>query len=388
LISQAVDVYRKQFGGGQAVVVKAPGRVNLIGEHTDYNDGFVFPVAIDKVAVICGNSTEDSVIRLHSMLYGETLEYPQKGFERDGENVWVNYILGVIRELAHRGYRLPGVEIVNTCDIPLGSGLSSSAAVEVAVSTFLEQVAGLDIPATEVARLCQRAENEFVGVNCGIMDQFISRLGKRGTALFIDCRSLEYEYVPFDNPDVKILVCNTGVKRELVDSEYNTRRSECKQGVALLGERLRKDVKALRDVTMEEFQQCAQELPENIRKRCRHVISENHRVLRARELLKSGDYQGFGEILYDSHASLRDDYEVSCSELDTMVEILGSLDGVLGARMTGAGFGGCTVSIYNVKEGKNQQAVMEEVSSRYTEATGITPEIFFTSAESGASVVQ
>ncbi len=387
LVSETIKVFKDRFGKGDPVVVKAPGRVNLIGEHTDYNDGFVFPVAIDKAAYICGKKTEGDFLRLYSMMYDEAVEYPLDGFKHDGKHGWANYILGVVKELRKMGHNLPGANIVNSCNVPLGSGLSSSAALEVAVSTFFEEVAGLEIQATEVAKLCQRAENEFVGVKCGIMDQFISRLGKKGTALFIDCRSLEYEHVPFDNPEIKVLICNTGVKRGLVDSEYNTRRSECEEGTSFFSRRLDKDVKALRDVTIKEFEQFESELPEKVRKRCRHVITENERVLRAKELLKSGDYAGFGKLLYDSHASLRDDYEVSCRELDMMVDILRKQDGVLGARMTGAGFGGCTVSLFNVKDDKKQQSIIEDVARKYIKATGIASDIFFSLAESGVYVL-
>ncbi len=386
-VSEIIEAYKKKFGGDHPVVVRAPGRVNLIGEHTDYNDGFVFPVAIDRSALICGKKTGESRLRLYSIIYDQTVEYPLKGFERDSEHGWANYILGVVRELQNMGHHLPGADIVNSCTIPLGSGLSSSAALEVAVSTFFQEVAGLDIPAAEVAKLCQRAENEFVGVKCGIMDQFISRLARKGTALFVDCRSLEYQHVPFDNPDIKILICNTGVKRGLVDSEYNTRRSECEEGAAFFANELGTEVKALRDVTIGQFEKYESELPENVRKRCRHVITENQRVIDAKQLLKNGDYEAFGELLYDSHVSLRDDYEVSCRELDIMVEILKEQDGVIGARMTGAGFGGCTVSIFNLQDDISHDSIIEEIGRKYAEATGITSDIFFSSAESGVSVM-
>ncbi len=388
IIDRTLETYEQKFGGKDPVLVRAPGRVNLIGEHTDYNDGFVFPVAIDRYAFICGARSDDARLRLHSMMYNETLEYPLDGFERDGDHGWANYILGVVRELGALGYGLPGADIVNSCSIPLASGLSSSAAVEVAVSTFFEEVAGLDIPATEAAKLCQRAENNFVGVNCGIMDQFISRLGKEGTALFIDCRSLEYEHVPFDDPGIRILVCNTGVKRGLVDSEYNTRRRECEEGARFFAEKLDKKVTALRDVGLEEFVKYESELPGNVRKRCRHIIAENERVLKAVELLKKGDYEGFGRLLYDSHASLRDDYEVSCRELDMMVDILSRQEGVLGARMTGAGFGGCTVSVFEIEDEGHERSIIENVAREYAEATGISSDIFFTAAESGAKRVE
>ena len=388
IIQKTIEAYKKQFKKDNPVVAVAPGRVNLIGEHTDYNDGFVFPVAIDKAAFIVGNKTNDKKVKMYSMMSDEMAEHPVEGFKHDEKHGWANYILGVMLELQKLGHKLPGAEIVNSCTVPLASGLSSSAALEVAVSTFFEKIAGLQVQAVEVAKLCQRAENKFVGVNCGIMDQFISRLGKKGTALFIDCRSLKYEHVPFDNPEIKILICNTGVKRRLIASEYNTRRSEREKGVEFFGRKLSKPVKALRDVTFEEFKKHESELPENVRKRCRHVIAENERVLRAKTLLQNGDYENFGKLLYDSHSSLRDDYEVSCRELDIMVDILKKQKGVLGARMTGAGFGGCTVSIFKIKNTKEQQSIIDNVSKEYAEKTGITSDIFFSSAESGAYIVQ
>jgi galactokinase len=386
-VSETIEAYRARFGADHPVVVSAPGRVNLIGEHTDYNDGFVFPVAIDRFALICGRKTNSGKLRLYSMMYDQTAEYPLEGFEKDKEYGWANYILGVVRELQNMGHHLPGADIVNSCTIPLGSGLSSSAALEVAVSTFFEKVADLNIRAEDVARLCQRAENDFVGVKCGIMDQFISRLAKKGTALFIDCRSLEYQHVQFDDPEIKILICNTGVKRGLVDSEYNTRRTECERGAEFFARKLGKNVRALRDVTIEQFRLHESQLPENVRKRCRHVISENQRVVDAKRLLENHDYEAFGRLLYDSHASLRDDYEVSCRELDIMVEILKEQKGILGARMTGAGFGGCTVSIFRLEKDRDQNTIVEEIARRYAEVTGINSDIFFSSAESGASVL-
>lgn len=390
IIQKTIEAYRKQFGKDNPVVAKAPGRVNLIGEHTDYNDGFVFPVAIDKAAFIVGNKTDGKTIRMYSMMSDEMAEHPVEGFKHDDKHGWANYILGVMQELQKLGHKLPGAEIVNSCTVPLASGLSSSAALEVAVSTFFEEVADIKISPVEVAKLCQRAENNFVGVNCGIMDQFISRLGKKGTALFIDCRSLQYEHVPFDNPNIKILICNTGVKRRLVVSEYNTRRSECEKGVEFFRRKLNKPVKALRDVNLEEFNKYESELPENIRKRCRHVIGENERVMKSKQFLEHADYENFGKLLYESHESLKNDYEVSCRELDFMVDILKKQKGVLGARMTGAGFGGCTVSVFDIKNGdiSQQESIIKNVSKEYADKTGIVSDIFFSSAQAGASIVK
>jgi galactokinase len=266
--------------------------------------------------------------------------------------------------------------------VPIGSGLSSSAAIEVAVLFAYGAVSGLEIDGVTAAKLAQRAENAFVGVNSGIMDQFISRNGKAGYALLIDCRSLEYRAVPLNTGDAKIVIADTAKRRGLVDSEYNARRAECETAVRLLGKHL-PGINALRDVTVEQFERYQDDLPEVTRKRARHVITEDARTLRAVDLLSSGDLEAFGKLMDESHVSLRDDYEVSCPELDAMAELAWIQEGVLGSRMTGAGFGGCTVSLvrdYAV------DAFVREVSTKYTERTGLEPSLYVTEAAAGAEV--
>ncbi|MDI6785035.1 MAG: galactokinase, partial [bacterium] len=343
--SKLSNIFQQQFGNlDNTICVRSPGRVNLIGEHTDYNEGVVLPIAIDRAIYLLAQPREDATVALYSMNYNERAEFELDSIVRSPEPNWLNYPKGVFSLLVNRGLVAKGLNAVIYGDIPVGTGLSSSAAVELAMAYTAQQLCGFSFDATEMIKLCQQAENEFVGVQCGIMDQFIIRLGKENTAMLIDCRSLEYDYVPLPNTQISIVICNSGVKRGLVDSEYNSRRAQCKEGVKLLKNYLPKII-ALRDVRWEEFQQKQVQLPEPVAKRCRHVISENQRVLDAVQSLKLGDVVGFGKLMNQSHQSLRDDYEVSCRELDILVELAQNTTGCFGSRMTGAGFGGCTVNI-------------------------------------------
>ncbi|MCE5259423.1 MAG: galactokinase, partial [Chloroflexi bacterium] len=272
------------------------------------------------------------------------------------------------------GFELPGMDVALTSNVPIGSGLSSSAAIELATCAAFQELGKLELDGVRRALICQKAENDFVGMHCGIMDQYIISLGLENHALLIDCRDLSYQLVPLP-AGVSLVICDTKKRRGLVDSEYNTRRSECEQGAAILG------VRALRDVTPEMFAARQGELPEVVRKRCRHIVSENQRVLAAVEAMNRGDLKTLGELLNASHASLRDDYQVSCRELDIMVESAWRQPGVLGARMTGAGFGGCTI---NLVESRYTQAFLQQVKSRYQSATGLEPDIYVCSAVEGA----
>ena len=375
--------FREHFGGEPETLVRAPGRVNLIGEHTDYNDGFVLPVAIDRDIMIAARSREDRIARIHSLDLGATVEFPMDDIRYDSEHKWSNYPRGVAHFLQKEGYELRGLEAVITGNVPQGAGLSSSAAMEVATGLALEKISGLEIDPVKMALICQKAENKFVGVNCGIMDQFISRMGKQDHALLLDCRELEFELVPLNLEGAKIVVCNTNVKRGLVDSEYNKRRSECERGVKLLEEFL-PGITALRDVDLDDFEKYSNHLPEITEKRCGYVIRENNRVLESVQSLEEGNLIRFGDLMNESHIGLRDQYEVSCAELDAMVEIAWNVDGVLGSRMTGAGFGGCTVTL--VTEDALEQLV-ERVNKEYPERTGLQPEIYVCAAEDGAGEV-
>jgi galactokinase len=386
-------MFRERFGGEPELTVQAPGRVNLIGEHTDYNDGFVFPMAIDRSVMICGRRRADRRLLMHQPAMAHTQGGADAAgsldqIEKDRAHPWANYILGVARELLKLGCELCGAELTVAGNVPIASGLSSSAAIEVATATFFEALCGLEIEPREVALLCQRAENGFVGVNCGIMDQFISVLGRAGHALMLDCRSLDYRLAPLEDPALHVVVADTAVKRGLVDSAYNARRAECEQGVRMIGELTEKPIKALRDVSVEAFRHVESELADPVRQRCRHVITENQRTLNAAAALEAGDLRRFGGLLNASHASLRDDYEVSCDALNLMCDLLRGQDGMLGARMTGAGFGGCAIGVMREPDEARVARACERVARRYRERTGLEPSLFTSRAAAGAGVVE
>ena len=370
---RALAAFGQEYGGEPTLCVAAPGRVNLIGEHTDYNDGFVLPAAIDRHIVIVARPRADRAVRLHALDLGRHARFGLDGIKHDPHERWSNYQRGVAWALQGEGYALTGFDGVIAGDVPIGSGLSSSAAIEVATAYTFQMLGDLKLDGVRRALLCQKAENEFVGMRCGIMDQYISSLGQRGHALLIDCRSLEYEPVPIPK-GVSLVICDTNKRRGLVDSEYNTRRQECETGARLLG------VRALRDVSPQAFAQKQAALGEITRQRCRHVITENQRTLDGVAALKAGDVARFGALMNASHNSLRDDYQVSCTELDAMVSAAWAQAGVYGSRMTGAGFGGCTISL--VAEGA-AEACQLGVAAAYTRATGLYPEIYVCRAEQG-----
>jgi galactokinase len=369
------------FGEEPAAVVRAPGRVNLIGEHTDYNDGYVLPVAIDRSVLVAAAPRDDRQVVICALDFGESVEFSLDDIEHDQAQAWSNYQRGVAYFLEEQGIELPGLNAVIVGDVPIGSGLSSSAAVEVSMAYTWQVLAGFQLSRVELALLCQRAENEFVGMNCGIMDQFVSALGRRDHALLIDCRSLDHQPVPLPT-GVAIVVADTMKRRGLVDSEYNTRRRECEEGVRIL-QRYLPEVKALRDVSVAQFEAQSSKLKApNVRRRCRHIVYENERVLNSVAALQAGDLVAFGQLMNESHISLRDDYQVSCAELDVMAEAAWRVDGVYGSRMTGAGFGGCTVSLVA------EEAIEDfrlQVAATYQEATGIVPQIYVCRAEDGVS---
>lgn len=369
------------FGGKPELISRAPGRVNLIGEHTDYNQGFVLPVAIDRAVWVALRRREDGRARVYSANFGQWAEFDVDSPKKDPSVPWADYPKGVVSELASSGYRLGGFDMAIWGDVPLGAGLSSSAAVEVAAAFGLASLFGLDLDRIDMALLCQRAENRFVGVQCGIMDQFAASLGREGRALFLDCRDLNYEHVPLSS-DVSVVVCNSGVKRELASSAYNERRAQCEEAVGRLKEAL-PGIRALRDVSPEEFETYKHLLPEPILRRARHVVYENVRVLRSVEMLKTGDLEGFGRLMYESHRSLKEDYEVSSPELDLLVELASSAEGALGARLTGAGFGGCTV---NIVERGAVRAFEEFVGRNYEARTGFRLEIYVCEVSEGAKL--
>jgi galactokinase len=365
--------------GNQPRIYRAPGRVNLIGEHTDYNDGFVMPAAIDFSTWVAIALRNDRRLSIRSENFSDTAEIDLDEPPTRGRGHWSDYPFGVAVKLEQAGHRLRGANLLVRGEVPIGSGLSSSAAIEVATGFALLDSSGAQIDRMELAKLCQRAENEFVGMRCGLMDQFVSCFGQMDHALILDCKSLEYKPLPLPQ-DVKLVVCNTMVKHELASSEYNARRAECEEGVRLLSQKL-PYVESLRDVTTGDLQRLKNQLPEVVCKRCRHVASENARVLEACSALERRDLPTFGQLMRESHRSLRDDYEVSCEELDLMVGLADKAEGVFGARMTGGGFGGCTI---NLVKSDSVDTFKETVAKGYADATGREPEIYVCSAAQGA----
>jgi len=373
------QAFEAEFGRTAEVIARAPGRVNMIGEHTDYNDGFVLPIAIDRAVYVAAAARNDDAVNLVAHDFDDRASFDLSDIRFDEEHRWSNYPRGVAWALRQRGLALRGMDAVIGGDVPIGAGLSSSAAIEVATATALRALSGFNLPEVEMALAAQEAENRFVGMSCGIMDQFISVLGQRGRALLIDCRSLDYQSVPLP-PGCDVIVANTMKRRELVDSEYNRRRAECEEGVHRLREFV-PGIRALRDVSLEDLQRHAGRLPENVLRRCRHVVSENARALAAATALREGDAQGFGQLMVASHESLRKDYEVSCDELDEAVRVALEEPGVYGARMTGAGFGGCTV---NLVARESSRQVEEALARGYERWAGVRPEIYVCRAEDGA----
>ena len=374
---QVAPLFTKAFATPPTHIFRAPGRVNLIGEHTDYNDGFVLPMALDREVLMAARERHNRMVRMIALDFaGAHSEFSLDApIARDDANPWSNYVRGVAWALQQRGVKLPGVDLMIRGNVPLGSGLSSSAALEVCATTTFNGMGKLEISKLDVARLCQQAENDFVGVKCGIMDQFVSTLAQAGHALLIDCRDLAYQNVPLPQ-GATIIVCDTAKRRGLVDSEYNTRRAECEQAARFFG------VKALRDVSIEEFARREKYLPLIVAKRARHVVTENVRVLQAVDAAKRNDLEKFGALMDASHTSLSDDYQVSCTELDTMVDIARKQSGCFGARLTGAGFGGCTV---NLIANDAVEPFIANVARKYRQQTGLTPQIYACQAVAGAS---
>ena len=364
--------------GRVPTVSRAPGRVNLIGEHTDYNQGFVMPAAIGMYCWVAIAARADRQLNLFSTNFDDavSIDLDDRALVRRGD--WSDYVVGTALALEKAGFALPGADVLVEGNVPMGSGLSSSAAIEVSTGYALLDRRGARIDLTQLALACRQAENEFVGARVGIMDQFISAHGRAGHALLLDCRSLQAQPLPIP-PEVRLVVCNTGVKHQLAGGEYNIRRGQCEEGVRLLSSVL-PEVQALRDLTSRQLEQHKVLLPEVIYRRCRHVVTENERVQRAAAALLEGDLATIGILMAESHGSLRDDYEVSCTELDQMVEIAADQPGVIGSRMTGGGFGGCTISL--VSSG-TAEAFQRVVAHEYEERTHLHPDVHVLSATDG-----
>lgn len=384
-VASATLDLRKQFEdvyGGTARLFRAPGRVNLIGEHTDYNDGFVMPAAIQYDVWVAVGGHAGRTVSVRSCNFPDVVEINLDADEPKKKNHWSDYVTGVALALERTGHRLRGADLLIRGDVPIGSGLSSSAAIEIASAMALLAASDKCMDFVSLAKLCQRAENEFVGARVGIMDQFVSCCGRAGQALMLDCRSLEYRLLPLP-AGVSLVICNTMVKHSLASGEYNARRAECEQGLRLLS-RFLPDIRSLRDVSASELELYAEKLPNLIYRRCRHVVGENARVQKAASALNDGDLELFGRLMGESHRSLRDDYEVSCDELNLMVDLAAKAKGVYGCRMTGGGFGGCTI---NLVRDSAVPTLQREVTDSYRQATGLAPQIFVSAAADGAGEV-
>ncbi len=366
-----------EFGAEPAFIVRAPGRVNLIGEHTDYNDGFVFPMAIDRATYIALRPRDDKQVVAVSLDMQERRAFSLDDLPRPTETKWIDYLVGVAWSLRERGYRLRGWEGLLSGDVPIGSGLSSSAALELATARAFYEVSGFEWDPAAMALACQAAENEWLGVKCGIMDQMISAAGVADRALLIDCRSLETASAPLP-PATVVVILDTNTRRGLVDSAYNERRAQCEAAARHFG------VKALRDVPGELFAQREHELEPLMRARARHVITENERTLRARAAMQAGDARTLGQLMVASHISLRDDFEVSSPALDAIVACANAESACYGARMTGAGFGGCAVAL---AQADGVERFVRRVGACYRAATGNEPIITVTGASRGAGTL-
>ena len=384
LASHVAAEFEKLYGRPPRWIAAAPGRVNIIGEHTDYNDGFVLPMAIEYYSVMAADRPVDGreVITLRSTLEAEVATIDLTRPVRLAAPKWGNYPRGVVAGFLERGIQPGGLDVLLHSTVPLGSGLSSSAALEVCTATLLEAVTGTTLDPVEKALLCQKAEHDFAGVPCGIMDQFISALGREGHLLLLDCRTRTTELVPMSDPSVALLIINTNVKHELSGGEYAERRAQCEEAARNLG------VESLRDVTVVQLEAGKSKMSETVYRRARHVIGEIGRTVHAAQCVRQSDWPAVGQLMYASHAALRDDYEVSCEELDVVVEIaeaIGEQGGVYGCRMTGGGFGGCCVAL--VKAGAVED-ISKKIAADYKARTGIAATIFASRPAAGATVVK
>lgn len=373
--------FQQYYGKEPLIAAAAPGRVNLIGEHTDYNNGFVLPGAIDKRIFVAIAKNDEQKINLYATQYSNAFSFPINDIHP--VQGWATYLLGMIYYMQERNEKVGGLDILIDGDVPVGAGMSSSAAICSAFGFGLNELFAWKNSRMELALIGQKTEHEFAGVKCGIMDQFASLHGNAGNVIKLDCRSLEYEYIPFHFPDYKIVLVNTLVSHSLTGSEYNTRRQECEEGVAVL-KKYFPSVHSLRDVSKEQLEKHKEELNESVYRRCHYIIHENLRLLQGCEYLKMGDIHAFGDLMYQSHEGLSKWYEVSCEESDFLVEAARQFDGVAGSRQMGGGFGGCTINI--VKKDRLEY-FNSYISSAYEQEFGKIPEIYITQVEDGAKLI-
>jgi galactokinase len=380
IISISKKFYEKF--NSKPLVVRSPGRVNIIGEHTDYNEGFVLPAAIDKAIYVAIGKRDDNNIHLYSKEFNEVHEVKIPELKKS-EKQWANYILGVTDQILKRGIAIPGFNIVLDGDVPVGAGLSSSAAIECATGFALNELFQLQISKEDIVKMAQKAEHEYAGVMVGIMDMFASVFGKKDHVLKLDCRSLQHEYVPLKLEGIKIVLLNTNVKHSLASSEYNTRRKQCEEGVELI-KKHHPEVNSLRDVTMQMLHQYVAPKDEIIFKRCKYVVEENIRLLSGCEDLRNGDIKSLGKKMFQTHDGLSKEYEVSCKELDFLVDYVRDFPAVLGSRMMGGGFGGCTINL--VKE-EAIEDLITEITIAYKQKMNLDLTAYVAKTEDGTSVV-
>lgn len=378
LVENAVAAYTRQFGAAPAAAAMAPGRVEIMGNHTDYNGGFVLPAALDKATVVAGSATGGDTITLHAADFRRTAKFNLKELKRDSQNSWASYVLGVVDQLQRLGVPVGGFQAVIHSDVPGGAGLSSSAAMEVATAFFLKQLFPYDAEPMQIAQLCQRAENEFVGVPCGILDQFSSVFGIDGGLLFLDCLTLEHSAVKMGRDDIALVVCDSNVKHALTGGDYNTRREECMAAAAFFGKPL------LREVSWDEFLARGRELPENQRKRAEHVLTEDQRVLSMRDAAQRGDTETMGRLLAEGQASCRDLFENTTPEIDLLADMAAQMPGCIGAKMTGGGWGGCTINLVYADAVDDFCRIL---AADYKERTGTVASVYACRAAQGAHPV-
>jgi len=381
MINKIYNSFCKRFKN-KPVLIQSPGRINLIGEHTDYNDGFVLPAAIDKYIFFAIADNKTNNVNIFSFDFNDSLSFELTHIQRSDKN-WANYIIGVINELQKSEKKIHGFDLVFGGNIPIGAGLSSSAALETGLAFGLNKIFNLGLNSLEIVKLSQKAENNFVGVNCGIMDQFAAVFGKEKNVFKLDCRTLEYEYFPFISDDYQLLLCNSNVKHSLVSSEYNKRRKQCETGVKILKNHY-PSINKLRDVTSKILFKCKEEFDEDVFAKCSYVVEENERLIKACEDLNKNNLKLFGKRMYETHEGLKTKYDVSCKELDFLVDFTKNYDGVLGARMMGGGFGGCTINLVK-KDFKDK--MIELLSLKYKNIFNIDAEFYDIDIVEGTKII-
>lgn len=381
MIEKIITTFKETFSK-EPLVIYSPGRINLIGEHTDYNEGFVMPAAIDKKMIVAIAANQSRQGRIYSMDFNEEFAFDLDSFG-PYKGHWATYIMGVTAQLQQAGYAVQGFDMVFGGDIPVGAGLSSSAALEAAVGFAMSTLFGFHIPNRSLIHYAQKAEHVFAGVQCGIMDQFASVMGKKGHVIRLDCRSLEFQHYPLHLPNHSVLLIDTCVKHSLADSAYNKRREECQSGV-MAAQKINPEIKSLRDMDLELLSVIQSNISQTVFDRCKYIIEENNRVIAASKLLDNNDLKGFGEKMYQSHEGLNKLYEVSCPELDFLVDYTKDLDFVLGSRMMGGGFGGCTINIVEKTKVKDLQ---ESIQPAFESKFGVTPKFYEVSLEDGTGLI-